>query len=31
MSKTTCLNLIDSEHKFRPSMKIFNDILNGQY
>ena len=31
MNKTTCLNLIDSEHGFRPSMKIFTDILNGLY
>ena len=31
MNKTTCLNLIDSEHGFRPSMKIFNAILNGSY
>ena len=31
MTKTTCLNLIDSEHGFRPSMKIFTEILNGTY
>ena len=31
MSKTTCLNLIDTEHGFRPSVKIFNAILNGSY
>ena len=31
ISKKTCLNLIDSNHNFRPSMKIFNDILNDKY
>ena len=31
MNKTNCLNLIDSEHGFRPSMKVFTDILNGTY
>ena len=31
MNKTTCLNLIDSEHGFRPSMKEFTDIINGRY
>ena len=31
MNKTTCLNLIDSEYGFRPSMKVFTDILNGIY
>ena len=31
MNKTNCLNLIDSEHGFRPSMKVFTDIINGLY
>lgn len=31
MNKTTCLNLIDSEHGFRPSMKVFTDIIKGLY
>jgi len=31
INKTTCLNLIDSEYGFRPSMKVFTDILNGRY
>jgi len=31
MSKVTSLNIIDTKHGFRPSMKIFNAILNGSY
>lgn len=31
VNKTGCLNMIDIEHGFRPSMKIFNDILKGAY
>ena len=31
LNKTNCLNLIDSEHGFRPSMKVFTDIINGRY
>ena len=31
LNKTGCLNLIDSEHGFRPSMKVFTDIINGRY
>ena len=31
MNKTNCLNLIDSEHGFRPSMKVFTDVINGLY
>jgi DNA mismatch repair protein MutS len=31
LNKKTCLNMIDSEYGFRPSMKVFNDILNGEY
>jgi DNA mismatch repair protein MutS len=31
ISKITCLNLIDSDHGIRPSMKILNDIFHGIY
>merc|ERR1711991_352990 len=31
INRITCLNLIDSEHGFRPSLKVFNQILKGIY
>ena len=31
MTKISCLNMIDVEHGFRPSMKVFNEILSGRY
>ena len=31
INKITCLNMIDTEHGFRPSLKIFNQIMKGEY
>ena len=31
ITKKTCQNLLDSEHGFRPSIKIVNDIIRGEY
>ena len=31
INRITCLNLIDSDHGFRPSLKVFNQIMKGSY
>ncbi len=31
INKTTCINMIDSEHGFRPTSKVLNDIFNDTY
>jgi len=31
INKVTCMNMIDSEHNFRPSTKIISDVINGLY
>ena len=31
LSKKTCLDMVDSEYGFRPSMKVFNEIIKGTY
>jgi len=31
INKTTCMNMIDSEHRFRPTSKIITEIFQGIY
>jgi len=31
INKTTCINMIDSDHGFRPSSKIITEVFNGLY
>ena len=31
INKTTCINMIDSEHRFRPTSKIITEIFQGIY
>ena len=31
ITKTQCINMIDSQYKFRPSIRILNDILSDNY
>ena len=31
INKVTCMNMIDSEHGFRPSSKIITEIFQGIY